>query len=250
MKKEEMLEFINRYHLGGKIESAVWSFEGDELTTKFRSPDKSFMGIISKKDFGFSENCQLGVLTTGQLVMLLKVLGDEFDFALNKQSANDEEKIVSITLSNKKTRINFMLADLTVIPKAKGIKNEPEYDLSMTIDTDFIDLFIKSKGALPETRSFTLVNNKKTGEYEVVIGYSATNSNCIYIPVTVTTTVEGYELDRPISFSAEYFKEVLSANKNAETFKFEVSVQGISHTIIKDGDYSIDYYLAETQTDI
>jgi len=250
MKKEQLLDFINKYHLGGKIESAVWTFDNDEITTKFRSGDKGFMGIVTKKNFGFAENCQLGVLTTGQLVRLLSVLGSEFDFGLNKQTANDEEKIVSITISNEGARINFMLADLTVIPKAKGLKNEPDYDLSVTIDDEFIDLFVKSKAALPETKSFTLLKNKKTNKYEIVIGYSTTNSNCIYIPVEVSSLVDDADIDKPISFSSEYFKEILAANKGAEEFKFTVSYKGISHTSIKNGDYIMDYYLAEVQTDI
>lgn len=248
MKKESILDFINRYHLGGKIESAAWSFENGAVTTKFRSGDKSFMGMVTKNKFGFDENCQIGILTTGQLVKLLSIMSDEFDFGLNKHSAGDEEKIVSMNLVNGRSRINYMLADLTVIPKAKGLKAEPDYNLTINITNEFIDMFIKGKGALPDTKSFTLVKNKKTGEYEVVIGFSSTNSNSVYIPVEVENVDR--DLDEPISFSAEYFKEILSANKGADTFKFTVSDQGISHTRVSGGDYEIDYYLAEVQTDV
>lgn len=93
-----------------------------------------------------------------------------------------------------------------------------------------------------------MVKNTKTDKYEVVIGYSSTNANSVYIPVEVENV--NREVDRPISFSAEYFKEILSANKGADEFKFVVSDQGISHTQVKGGDYSIDYYLAEVQTDV
>jgi hypothetical protein len=248
MKKEEILDFINRYHLGGKIESAAWTFENGAVTTKFRSGDKSFMGMVTKDKFGYDEDCQIGILTTGQLIKLLGILESEFEFGFNKHKADDEEKIVSMKLVNGRTRINYMLADLTVIPKAKGLKADPDYNLTVNIDNDFIELFIKGKGALPDTKSFTLVKNSKTDKYEVVIGYSSTNANSVYIPVDVENVDR--ELDRPISFSAEYFKEILSANKGADEFKFTVSEQGISHTVVKAGDYSIDYYLAEVQTDV
>lgn len=248
MKKEEILDFIDRYYLGGKIESAAWTFDGGTLTTKFRSGDKSFMGIVTKDKFGFDEDCQIGILTTGQLIKMLGMMTDEFDFGLNKHKAGDEEKIVSMKLVNGRARANYMLADLSVIPKAKGLKTEPEYNLTINIDEDFIDLFIKGKSALPDTRSFTLVKNAKTEKYEVVIGYSSTNANSIFIPVDIENVTK--EIERPISFSAEYFKEILSANKGADEFKFVVSDQGISHTIVKGGDYSNDYYLAEVQTDV
>ena len=84
MKKEEIIDFINRYHLGGKIESAAWTFDGGNVTTIFRSGDKSFMGKVNKTGFGFGEDCQIGILTTGQLVKLLGIMSDEFEFGLNK----------------------------------------------------------------------------------------------------------------------------------------------------------------------
>jgi len=146
MKKEEILDFINRYYLGGKIESAAWTFNGGNVTTMFRSGDKSFMGMVTKNKFGFDEDCQIGILTTGQLVKLLGIMSDEFEFGLNKHTAGDgEEKIVSMKLVNGRSRINYMLADLTVIPKAKGLKAEPDYNLTLNIDDEFIDLFIKGK---------------------------------------------------------------------------------------------------------
>jgi len=250
MKKEQITDFIKRYHLGGIIESAAWTFENKGVTTKFRSADKSFMGMVTKENFGVDETCQIGILTTTKLVRLLSILEDEFTFALNKQIAHDEEKIISIKLSDTYyDEENFMLADLTVIPKTKGLKAEPDYDLSIKINDKFIDSFTKAKGALPDTKSFAVVKNNKSNKYQVVIGYSSTNSDSIYIPIEYEE-LETNNLNRPISFSADYFKEILAANKGAETFKFVVSEQGISHIVVKDNEYSIDYYLAEVQTDV
>ena len=198
--------------------------------------------------FGYDKDCQVGVLTTGQLLKLLNIMDSDFDFDFESISSDDEEKFVSMKLVNGKSRINYMLADLAVIPKAKGLKREPNYNITINIDDKFIDLFIKGKNALPDTKSFTLVKNRKTDEYEIVIGYSSTNANSVYIPVEVEKLES--DLEKPISFSVDYFKEILSANKGSSNFKLEVSGEGLSHTTVRDEHYVIDYYLAETTTDV
>jgi hypothetical protein len=56
-------------------------------------------------------------------------------------------------------------------------------------------------------------------------------------------------IDRPISFNAEYFKNILTANKGAKLAKLEVSDEGLAYVHIEDGDYTANYYLVEAETD-
>ena len=45
------------------------------------------------------------------------------------------------------------------------------------------------------------------------------------------------------------FKEILSANKSA-TIKMSIADEGLAHLAITEGDFEIDYYLAEVETDV
>jgi hypothetical protein len=52
---------------------------------------------------------------------------------------------------------------------------------------------------------------------------------------------------KPISFSAKYLKEILTANKEATAVVLKVSTQGISHVEFKIDDFTAKYYLVEQQ---
>ena len=50
-----------------------------------------------------------------------------------------------------------------------------------------------------------------------------------------------------MSFNANIFKEVLSANKECESATFEVSSEGLSRITFKIDDYESTYYLVSVQ---
>lgn len=249
MKKDRLISFINRYYLGGKIEATSWIVDDNTLKTRFISPEKSMMGDLELSNFkGFKSDVEIGVLVTSQLIKMLNVMDNNVEINLNKISADNEEKIVSLNIvDDKKNKLNYMLSDLSVIPTSKGLKQIPEFNLTISLNESFVDTFIKAKSALIDTKAFTIIKNKNTGQYEVVLGYSSINSNRIYMNVECD---EIKEIEKPISFSAEYFKEIISANKGAEKGYIRVSSEGLSHVHIEHGDFIANYYLLEVETDI
>jgi len=50
MKKSKLDGFINRYNLGGEIESVMVKSDGAELSVKMISDDKTLLGSVSLKD--------------------------------------------------------------------------------------------------------------------------------------------------------------------------------------------------------
>ena len=117
------------------------------------------------------------------------------------------------------------------------------WDIILNLDTDFIARFIKAKGALKEVNTFTLLMNKKTNKLELVIGYSKINSNRISLAITPEAGKD--TADRAISFSAKYFKEILTANSESTSATLNVSMQGISFIQFSSADYESSYYLTE-----
>lgn len=233
MEKAKLINFINKYHLGGLIQSVAWNSNGS-LATRFISDDKCVVGEVKLSKFGGSKS-KFGVYDTERLLKFLGVLGNDVNFSLN----TTQDKAYSVTLDDSSTTVNYMLADLNVIPPAPELKELPEFQLDVTITKDFIDKFIKAKSALSEIERFTILKNKKTGKYQIVLGYSNTNSNRISLDVECTVASD---ID-PISFSAKYFREILASNKDLNGGTMKVSSEGIAKIEFDIDEFSATYYL-------
>ena len=240
MNKSQLTNFINKYTLGGEIKSTKWVSNGDSLATRFISGDKSVVGKVVLSKFNHLEPCELGVYNTGQLSSLLSVLGDDVDVKLSQAG----DKFISMELEDtkRKTKSKYMLSDLSVIPTPPELKNLPDsFELGIKVDPYFVNTFISGKGALSEAETFTILT--ENGETKIVIGYASIASNRVTIPVETTK----YQDMEPISFNANMFSSILSANKDCESATLEVSSQGLSRIKFSIDNYDSEYYLVSTQ---
>lgn len=238
MEKSKLINFISKYHLGGLVNSVAWNSNGS-LSTRFISDDKCVVGEVRLNNFN-SQASKFGVYQTDLLIKLLSVLGNTVNLQIN----GSDEKPYSLTFDDKSTTVNYMLADLAVIPPAPDLKQLPPFQLSIPITKEFIDKFLKAKSALPDIEKFTVLKNKKENKYQVVIGYSNTNSNRISIDIDCTPTSE--EID-PISFSAKYFSGILAANKDLNGGTLKVSSEGLAVVDFDIDDFDATYYLVKLE---
>ena len=237
MNKQKLVKFIDKYSLGGLVNSAILSFKDNTLNTRFTSGDKSLLGILSMDKWDF-EDGEFGVYNTEQLVKLLSVLDDDVTMTVSKAG----EKAVSIQMSDSVSKVNYMLTDTSVISRPPVPESLPQnFELKININQQFISKFISGKQALPETDTFTIVTNNDKAN--VVIGYASVNTNRVTIPVS-TTEYKHMDL---ISFNAGNFKEILSANKECESALLEVSPDGIAKITFKIDNYKSTYYLVAVQ---
>ena len=236
MQKSKLDKFIQKYNLGGNVNSVKWKSNGDTLSTSFVTPDKSLLGNVKVDKFSF-DSAELGIYQTDQLKSLIGVLGD--DISLDLTSAGD--RAVSLNVKNGAISIDYVLSDLSVIPDPPALKRLPEFGTQIKLDTKFINTFVKGKSALSDIDSFTILNGKNG--VEVVIGYSSTNTNRVNIPVETTSS----NLEKPISFNANLFKEVLVANKECTSAVLEVSNEGLAKVNFKVDDYDSTYYVVAMQ---
>lgn len=235
MDKAKLTNFISKYYLNGLVQSVQWKLN-DSITTKFISDDKSLVGEVSMKAFN-GDKLKMGVYNTDVLMKLLSVLGNDINFKVNSIG----DKALSLTLDDNSTTANFMLSDLTVIPNAPELKQLPPFQLTIKITRDFIDKFIKAKGALADVELFTVSKNAKTSEYEIVIGSSNTNSTRISLKVE-SDVVEDIN---PISFPTKYFREILAANKDCSGGTMQVSSEGLALVQFDIDGFDAKYYLVE-----
>jgi len=229
MEKQKLDGFINRYNLGGEVESVMIKSEGTNLTVRMISDDKTLLGDVSVADMEFP-NGEFGIYTTSQLKGLMSVLDT---------SIKVEETPGALKFSDKGTKMQYMLAAPSVIPAVPDLKALPPFNVDVTLDDEFINKFIKSKGALADADTFTFTCKDNKGE--IILGYSSINSN--RISITVDCTCDGDV--EPIQFSAKYLKAILVANKGSNTSSLKISSQGLAHLAFTEGDYVSNYYLVE-----
>jgi len=236
MQKDKLNRFIQKYNLGGNVNSVKWESKGNKLVTKFVTPDKSLLGEVVVDKFGF-EDAELGIYQTDQLQKLLNVLTDDINLSLKKVG----DKAVSLKVSDNATSVDYVLSDLTIIPQPPNLKHIPDFGTQIKLDSNFINTFIKGKSALSDVDFFTIVN--KDGDLSIVIGYASTNTNRVNIPVNSISN----DITDSISFNANFFKEILVANKECTEAIFKISTEGLSKLEFKVDDYTSTYFLVASE---
>ena len=237
MNKNKVSRFIDKYYLSGNVASVVLTSKGDTLNTRFITGDKSLLGELSMNSWNF-EDVELGVYNTEQLIKLLDVLSDDVEMKLTKAG----DKAISLEVNDGTASVNYMLSDLSVINQPPKLKKIPEFHVKVKVDSKFIQKFISGKSALADTDSFTVITNGDG--VKIVIGYSSINTNRVTIPVETDT----YEEINKVSFNANLFIDVLSANKECESAVLEVSEDGLARINFKIDNYNATYYLVALQS--
>ena len=235
MDKSKLVKFINKYYLSGNVNSVAINSDGNGLSTRFVSGDKSLLGEVKLKNYSITE-ADFGVYQTDVLLKMLSVLDNDVSVDLVKA----EEKAISLDAKDSGAKVRYMLSDLSVINTPPQLKQIPEFELLLNVDKTFVSKFISGKGALPDTESFTIVSGDNP---EVVIGYSSIATNRVAVPVENQTdnTIDN------ISFNANLFKDVLEANKECESAVLEVSSEGLARITFNVNDYESTYYLVAVQ---
>jgi len=233
MQKNKLDKFIAKYNLGGHVNSVKWKASDNGLKTSFVTPDKTLLGHVSVDNLTM-EKSTIGIYQTDMLRKLLSVLSEDVDVSLTKAG----DSAVSLKVQdNDNVNINYVLSDLSVISEPPALKRIPDMGTEIKIDSSFIDKFIRGKSALSDVDSFALLN--EGGSVKLVIGYSSTNTNRIDLTVNCTKC----DINKPIYFNANLFKEVLVANKECTSAVFQVSTEGLAKIQFKVDDYDSTYYL-------
>lgn len=244
MKKEILEKFIRKYSMNGLIDSVKFVIKAADkkLSTNTITGEKNVLVNVALAEFdAITEDCEFGVYETAKLNKMLSVLGEEVSLSLNKV----DDRITSLSVEDGKTEIQFITADLSVIPTAPNLKKMPEFNVEIELDDDFITRFIKAKNALPDVDIFTLLMNKKK-KLDMVIGYSMLNSNRITLGVTAKAGKDA--VTKNINFSAKYLKEILTANSECDSAILKVSDAGLATIAFSKDNFTSNYYMVEVKT--
>ncbi|MAH43457.1 hypothetical protein CL614_07130 [archaeon] len=240
MEKKKLTSFIDKYHLAGNTESVKVECKDNTLNCNFIASDQNVVGKVSMNGFNVKD-CELGIYATSQLVKLLTALDSNVEIAVNSTGGTT----YSINLSDtNKTECIFMLADMSVIQQVPQMKQLPDFNVKIKLTSDFTEKFVKSKNALPDAENFA-VRDDALGT-DIILNYSSLNTNRITFDVSSESTADN-ELS-PICFSANLFKEILLANKDATEGYLEVSQAGLARVTFIGPDYLSNYFLVQLQS--
>jgi hypothetical protein len=240
MKKQTINTFIDKYSLNGTIESVKWVVDNanKQIKTASISDDKNVLSFVVIKDNAGLNDAEIGINDTAKLKKLLGVLNDEVNIAFNTR----EDKIVSLSLTSETTDVQYVTADLSVIPQVPLLKKLPPFNLEIPLTKEFVTTFVKAKNALSDVDTLTFTKDKKD-KIKLVLGFSSVNSNRINIDFKA---VEGKDtLSKTIHFSAKYLKEILTSNSDCENAVLKISDAGIAHVEFNNDTFNSSYYLVE-----
>ncbi len=124
MNKNNLTRFIQKYSLGGVIESVAWNAEGNKLGVRFISDDKTMLGEVEFNGFT-SKPFNIGIYTTSLLKNLIGIL--DTDINLNVDTVGDKATVLK--LNSDETETSYQLADLGVIPAVPDLKTLPVFGI-------------------------------------------------------------------------------------------------------------------------
>ena len=232
MNKQKLVRFINKYYLNGTVNSVILNSNSNKLSARFISGDKTLLGELEMDKWQF-EDSEVGIYNTEQLLKLLSVLDEDINVSISKAG----DKSIALKVTDAFSSVNYMLSDVSIINKPPKLREIPEFEVKIDVTPQFVNKFIAGKGALAETDNFTVLTDGSNTK--LVIGYAAINTNRVTLPVT---TSKSNNIDN-VSFNANIFKEVLTANKECESATLEVSSEGLAKIIFKVDDFSVTYWL-------
>jgi hypothetical protein len=235
MEKSKLQSFINRYYLAGNCEAVTLKEQEGSIGCELIDMDQTVVGKIKWNTTPFMSG-MLGINHTGALIKMLGAVGEN----INIDVQNAAGKNYAMKISEGSTKATFMLADTTVIPAVPSINAEPDYEVSIPVNEEFISKFIKAKNALPDAKNFAV--QVQAGTIKFIINYSTVNADNISFEVGQTNVAN---MD-PVCFSADKLKEVLVANRG-DSGELKVSPEGLSRIDFTGADFESTYWLVMLQ---
>jgi hypothetical protein len=239
MEKSKLERFINKYNLGGACETVLLKSDGNTLSVRGISDDKNILEEISVANMNFPKG-EFGVYDTKKLRAILSVLDESL--TVNTQVTGD--KVTALNMEDGSTKTTFVLADPSVIPPVPELKNNPSPNVVIKLDANFTSTFIKAKNALSEVETFAVSSSGDSNTATVIIGYSSINTNRIVLTANTETPSK---MD-PVLFSANYLKEILSANKEVTNGTLEISSKGLAKAHFDHDGTLATYYLVQVKS--
>lgn len=229
MKKETLLNFIQKYYLNGLIDSVLWKVVDNTLTVHGLADGKSVRNIITCNNIEL-EDCELIIVNTETLISLLSALDDD---NINIKVNTHKNVPMSLKMTDSAIDLNYMLGHPDILLSDDNMSTKIHAETKAAIKTDGLvptikfeldkegmNRFVRSRNALGKTCTrFAVITAEDA--VDLVLNYDTNNSN--RITLTVGAEVSDQVFD-PIFFNSDIVTNIYTVNKNCESGTFEVIV--------------------------
>lgn len=221
IKKEQLQSIIQKYFLGGLVESTKWTIQDKKLSIKFMAPSSDMLGQLECPNFEL-ENSVFAVYNTTQLNKLLQVTSGELELKLIKNG-----KIASkINIDDKHFNVTYSLADVMLINKVAEVDEPDTYEIELNLTDEDVQALIKAKNALIDGDNFTIESDMDThGEPIVLFTFGDDTEYANKVTYSIQTKSES-RIGK-IPFNSIHLKEILTANKDLENSKIFINSEGL-----------------------
>jgi hypothetical protein len=240
MEKGSIQNLIDKYHLGGLVESVTWNSSDEDVSVNFITPTKDCVGIINiKEDLGLG-NSNISIYSTSQLNKLLAIMDGFITIDVVK---GNQDIPYQLKIKNKSFDLDFYLSSDDLIPSVPDISEPDEYEIEFDLDDDFIKDFTRAHTSLDKPNRFTvgckIIDTEKLVEF--IIGEGTTYANTVKLTTHASYMIGSNELP----FSASIFREILLANKMAKG-KIQINEEGLMKIIFTEDNIISTYFLVRS----
>lgn len=237
INKENILNFIPHYYLGGKIEHVIWVASDNSIAVDFVDDSRTMVGKVFVKDVPL-EDGSYGIFNTSQLVKMLNILDNDILLEVNKHNGIANK----FNMSDSSTDIQFSLADESVIPKAPEIKLN-DFQITCELDKDTILKFIRSKESLPESNLLSVSSDNILGTPSLVLTLGNNTTGANKVAITLEANIEKSVPER-LPFNSDNLKEILKSNKDSDVAILSVNILGLMKLYFEKKNVKSTYYLS------
>jgi hypothetical protein len=242
MNADLLYSFITKYYLDGSVEEAKWIFNDGKLKVDFLSSIGDCVGEIQINDESFDQKCEIGILNTSALISMVKILDGLMELNIEKSPNNIPIKLI---LNDSNFDTYYHLADLQLFRKVPRV-DEPSYDLSMNIDMEFANKFIRGKSALDkEINHFTIesgTQNNIPGLKVEIGGKEALSHKIKFFHEDPSCKGEV----KKQTFNGTVFKSIFGNNKNFDSGTLSISNEGLMKVVLQSDAITCTYFLVKS----
>ena len=240
INKVELQSVINKYYLNGLIEAVKWDVNDNNLNIKFTAPTREMIGEISSDGFRL-ENSSFGISNTSQLLKLINITTNEVMLSFIKNN----KIFTKLIIADQQFTVNYSLADILTIPKTGAYNGSNEFDIEVDLDTEVITALIKAKNALSESTSVVIKPYESLDgqpQLEFVFGGDIEYANKVSYYLNISKNIsKEFEL----IFNSDLIKDVFSCNKDYESAKMSINLEGLIKFEFKTDTTTSTYYIVK-----
>lgn len=254
MKKQELLNFIKKYHLGGLVEKVIWNVgPSTEINTRFILDDETVLGKVVWNDNNSTSKdiVKIGISETSRFIKLLSAMDDNINFKIETKA----DKAYEVKLSDDSCNIKYVLTNLELLnDKIPNAIDMGEADISLKLTGDLISKFIKAKSSLEKCDYFSITADELTNECFLILSEGNTGNvssnagrNDINNSINIKIDFDKISDLNSLMVNSNVFKDILDSNKDFTKCTFEIYKKGLVHLTFDNEKYFSEYYLVTLQ---